>query len=76
MPAPPSDLFAPIPLKAAFNCDRATLDERLKLADDRFYGEQNFRGIPFAFGAAGQANAILLDGGEANISTGQLRRLI
>jgi len=72
MPAPPSDLFTPIPLDAAFNCERAALDERLKLREDELYGAQCFRGIPFAFGAADRANALLLDGNEVSIATGAL----
>jgi len=72
MPAPPSDLFTPISLDAAFNCERAALDERLKLREDELYGAQCFRGIPFAFGAADQANALLLDGNEVSIATGAL----
>ncbi len=73
MIAPPSDLFTPIPLDEAFNCERATLDARLKLAEDTHYGARSFRGIPFVFGAAGQANAVLLDGGEVSIALGELR---
>lgn len=73
MPAPPSDLFTPIPLDAAFNCDRAMLDERLRPREDLAFGARSCRGIPFAFGSAGQANAILLDGGEIIIAAGDLR---
>lgn len=73
MIAPPSDLFTPILLDDAFNCERATLDERLRLATDPAFGAQGFRGIPFAFGAPDQRNAILLDGGEVTIATGDLR---
>ncbi len=73
MPALPSDLFTPISLDAAFNCDRSTLDERLKLREEDAFGARSYRGIPFAFGSAGQANAILLDGGEVSIATSDLR---
>lgn len=73
MPAPASDLFTPINLDDSFNCDRATLDERLARREDDAFGARNFRGLPFAFGAAGQANAILLDGGEVRISTDSLK---
>ena len=73
MSAPPSDLFTIIPLDAAFNCDRSTLDERLTLREDDAYGSRCYRGIPFAFGRAGAANAILLDGGEVRIATGDLQ---
>ncbi|MCY3832293.1 MAG: CehA/McbA family metallohydrolase [Chloroflexi bacterium] len=69
MPAPPSDLFRPIPLDEAFNCDRATLGDGLRLKADDAFGAQSYRGIPFAFGAAGEANAILLDGDEVRIAT-------
>ena len=73
MPAPPSDLFSPISLEKAYNCDRATLDDRLNLHEDDAYGSRNFRGIPFELGATGQANAILLDGGEVRVATGDLQ---
>ena len=73
MPAPASDLFTPINLDDSFNCDRATLDERLTRREDDAFGARSYRGIPFAFGAAGQPNAILLDGGEVRIATDSLR---
>jgi len=73
MPAPPSDLFTPIPLDKAFNCDRATLDERLKLREDDAFGDQSYRGIPFTFGKAGEANAILLDSNEVSVATGGIQ---
>ena len=72
MPAPPSDLFTPISLENAYNCDRAALDEGLTLREDDAFGARSYRGIPFAFGAAGGANAILLDGGEVRVATGEL----
>ena len=70
MPAPPSDLFTALSLKTAYNCERATLDDRLKLRADDAYGNCAFRGIPFAFGAANQANAILLNGNAVGIPAG------
>ena len=73
MPASASDLFTAINLDDSFNCDRATLDARLARREDDAFGAQNYRGIPFAFGAAGQANAILLDGGEVRIATDSLK---
>ncbi len=73
MPSPASDLFTAINLEDSFNCDRAMLDERLSRREDDAFGAQSYRGIPFAFGAAGQANAILLDGGEVRISTDSLK---
>jgi len=73
MPALPSDLFTPISLDAAFNCDRSTLDERLRLREEDAFGARSCRGIPFAFGLAGQANAILLDGGEVSIAKSDRR---
>jgi len=72
MPAPASNLFRPIPLDEAFNCDRATLAAELRLKGDDAFGARSYRGIPFAFGAAGEANAILLDGAEISIATGDL----
>ena len=73
MIVPPSDLFTPLDLDDAYNCDRATLDGRLALDADDAFGAQSYRGIPFHFGEAGQANAILLDGGEVSIATGDLQ---
>ena len=73
MRIPPSDLFTPLPLDRTFNCDRATLDERLKLRADDAFGSRTYRGIPFQFGQAGRQNVILLDGGEASIATGDLQ---
>jgi len=73
MPALPSDLFTPVSLENAYNCDRATLDERLTRREDDAFGEQAYRGIPFCFGKAEGANAILLDGGEVRIETGGLQ---
>ncbi|MCY3915074.1 MAG: CehA/McbA family metallohydrolase [Chloroflexi bacterium] len=73
MPAPPSNLFTAISLDKAFNCDRATLDERLTRREDDAFGDQAYRGIPFSFGKAGQPNAILLAGGEVRIETGGLQ---
>ena len=70
MPAPPSDLFTPLPLDKAYNCDRATLGESLKLREDGAYGDCAYRGIPFAFGAPNEANAILLDNDEVSIAAG------
>ncbi len=67
MPAPPSDLFAPLPLDKAFNCDRTTLAEGLRLRADEAYGDCAFRGIPFALGEPGKANAILLAGDETRV---------
>ncbi len=68
MLAPPSDLFQPIPLDAAFNCQRQRLDPSLRLRDDDLFGERACRGIPFQFGAAGENNAILLDSGALTIT--------
>ncbi|MCY3781613.1 MAG: CehA/McbA family metallohydrolase [Chloroflexi bacterium] len=73
MPAPASDLFIPLPLDNGYNCDRETLDESLKLRGDDAYGDCAYRGIPFEFGAAGQPNAILLDGGEVSVAAGDRR---
>ena len=73
MTAPPSDLFTPISLENAFNCDRATLDERLALGEEFAYGAQCYRGIPFRVGEVGQANAILLDDGEVRVDTADLQ---
>ena len=73
MRVPSSSLFTPLPLETAFNCDRATLDERLKLREDDAFGSSSYRGIPFQFGAENRPNAILLDGNEVSIATSELR---
>ena len=73
MSAPPSDLFIPLPLDENFNCERETLDNRLRLRADDAFGQQAFRGIPFALGAPAQTNAILLDGDEVRITAGDRR---
>ena len=73
MRVPSSSLFTPLPLETAFNCDRATLDERLKLLEDDAFGSSSYRGIPFQFGAEKRPNAILLDGNEVSIATAALR---
>ena len=70
MRLPPSDLFDPLPLDEAYNCVRSTLSESLKLREDDAYGDCAYRGIPFAFGAPNEANAILLDGDEVRIAAG------
>ena len=70
MRLPQSDLFAPLPLDSVFNCQRESLDEALRLNAVSAYGRQAFRGIPFELGAAGRANAILLDGDTVSIAAG------
>ena len=39
MPLPASDLFTPITLADAFNCQRETLDESLRLRQDDAFGQ-------------------------------------
>ncbi len=71
MRIPPSSHFTPIDLSAAFNADRARLDGGLQAASDggldwsarEAFGEQRFRGIPFALGEADRPNVIVLEGG-------------
>ena len=58
---PGSELFTPITLADRFNRDRAALDELLRVQLDDGFGRQTCRGIPFEFGAADQANVILID---------------
>ena len=70
MRLPSSDLFFPLSLDDCFNCERQTLDERLKLRHDDAFGQQSFRGIPFDLGSADQPNAILLDDAEVSIAAG------
>ena len=69
----PSELFAPIPLESAFNCERETLDDSLRLRADDAFGMQSFRGIPFELGAANEPNAILLAGNAVSIAAGDRR---
>ena len=73
MPAPPSDLFTPLHLHRAFNCDRESLPASLRLRDDELYGRRAFRGIPFVLGRRGKANAILLAGDETRVAVGSRR---
>ena len=73
MRIPPSDLFTPLPLESAFNCERATVDERLRLREDDHFGSRAYRGIPFALGQPNQANAILLENNDVRIATGDLQ---
>ncbi len=73
MEIPASDLFTPLPLAAAFNRDRAALDEPLRLQLAEGCGRQTCRGIPFEFGAARQANVILLDSEEVHIAVDDVR---
>ena len=68
-----SDRFTPLALDDIFNCERASLDEGLRLRDDQLYGSQIFRGIPFSLGAENRSNAILLADDDVRIPTDQLR---
>ncbi len=69
MPAPASNLFTPLALDNAYNCDRTTLGAELKLRDDDAFGDCVFRGIPFRCGLRDQNNAILLSDNEVRIAT-------
>ena len=73
MQIPASELFTPISLADRFNRDRAALDELLRVQLDDGFGRQTCRGIPFEFGAADQANVILLDDRAVCVSTGDLQ---
>ena len=68
--APPSHLFSPLPLDDVYNCDRAGLNERLRLHEDDAFGSRSLRGIPFVFGEEAANNAILLDGNRVSIPAG------
>ncbi len=76
MRIPPSPHFTALTLAAAFNADRAKLDgglaPRARNGADwsisETYGQQVYKGIPFALGDADQANVILLGG-----DTGEVR---
>jgi len=69
MKIPASPHFTPLNLGGAFNIDWQVLSGTLlPPADKRLItGERAFRGIPFALGNEGQANAILLDKEEVRI---------
>jgi hypothetical protein len=63
MKIPASNHFTPIDLMAHFNANRGQLPDELNIADEagHYFGQQSFRGIPFALGASGQNNILLLD---------------
>ena len=73
MEIPASDQFSALPLASAFNRDRSALDESLRLQLPDEFGRQICRGIPFEFGAADQANVILLDADEVRIPVDKLQ---
>src|SRR4051812_31836871 len=70
----PSPHFQPIPLTGHFNADRSTLSGGLALTSDSSsdwsaasFGEHVFSGIPFALGAAGMPNVIVLEPGSRDV---------
>lgn len=75
MRIPPSPHFTPIALTAAFNADRARLTGDLQPREDALpdwsvreaFGDQSYRGIPFALGAVSQPNVIMLYGDPVHI---------
>ena len=75
MRIPPSPHFSPITLTAAFNADRAGLTGDLQPREDTFpdwsvreaFGDQSYRGIPFALGGMNQPNVIVLTGDPVHI---------
>ena len=73
MQTPVSQYFTPLSLNQVFNHDRSELDSSLRLRQDPGYGRQVCRGMPFDFGAADQANAILLDSNEIRIPVGEVQ---
>ena len=68
MRIPPSPHFTPITLTAAYNADRARLSGDLAPREDAYpdwsvreaYGDESYRGIPFALGEMSRPNVILL----------------
>ncbi|MEA2585586.1 MAG: hypothetical protein QOF33_3671 [Thermomicrobiales bacterium] len=70
MRVPPSPHFTPLSLSNNFNADRARLDGGLRLLDGsspdwsatKAFGDQSYKGIPFALGEPGKPNVILLAG--------------
>lgn len=63
MDVPASPHFVPVSLDRSFNVRRSDLPEALR-TPTRFidaHGTQTIRGMPFAFGAAGRPNVVLLD---------------
>ncbi|MCA9862178.1 MAG: CehA/McbA family metallohydrolase, partial [Thermomicrobiales bacterium] len=69
MRIPPSPHFTPITLTSAFNADRAQLTGDLQPRADAYpdwsvreaFGDQSYRGIPFALGDISQPNVVVLD---------------
>ena len=72
MKIPPSDLFAPLVLDAAFNTDRDQLDGSLTPLKDtgKAFGAQDFLGIPFILGQQGADNVVLLDKDPVTLDAG------
>lgn len=68
MRIPPSPHFTPIVLTHAFNVDRARLDgglgaraeDAVDWSFEKAFGNQTYKGIPFALGEPGRLNVILL----------------
>jgi hypothetical protein len=71
---PASPHFSTVPLAEVFNARREELPEALRPAGgDEFFGARTIGGKPFAFGAAGEPNVVLLDGSEIEVRLGPAR---
>jgi hypothetical protein len=71
---PTSPHFSTVSLAEVFNARREELPEALRAAGgDEFFGERAIGGKPFAFGAAGEPNVVLLDRSAVEVGLGQTR---
>jgi hypothetical protein len=71
---PASPHFSTVSLAAVFNARRDELPEALRApGGEEFFGERVIGGKPFAFGAAGEPNVVLLDGAAVEVGLGSAR---
>jgi hypothetical protein len=71
---PASPHFSTVSLAEVFNARREELPDALRAAGgDELFGERVIAGKPFAFGAAGEPNVVLLDGSEVEVRLGAAR---
>src|SRR5581483_9186215 len=68
---PASPHFSALSLLTVFNARREDLPEPLRPpGGDELFGEQVVRGIPFAFGAKGDANVVYLEAAPVTVALG------
>ena len=71
MKPPASPHFSALSLSTVFNARREDLPEPLRPpGGDELFGEQVVRGIPFAFGAKGDANVVYLEAAPVTVALG------